>query len=1425
MDTDGSTTPGAPGRDWLAIVRAHREIIKQGEARFYSLSHSNRSRLWTAVADLGETGITGPWTLGPDTLDNPKFIDQIRESDAGSFIGLGCITSRQKQGDDWVDVVQPLYIREVDATVADQNLTVAPESGKWAPTPVLFERIEQVGAGRYDDVESILARALERAQRVVDRDGSDFSPTVIQEILDDFPGLEGRLAPSSTSYVLFVESRAVSDFNLHLMRDYDNLVARLAEDPTDIGGLRVLERLGDVDPTEHEEPSDFIPLNDSQREAVQAILGQEHVTAVSGPPGCGKSQVVQSVLLNAWRLGIRTLFASSNNKAVDVVLERLQRFESDYPVAVRAGNQKHARVYQAMEHASTIVERARRAGATEGSNDRANELRDRRAELEATLRDGVHSTIDQQKKAALNAYAASARTRNEYEQTRSGLMEDLAAIHPDLTTADQAAVEHLATSQWLDERPTVRSTIDEDTRRRHDRTENRRSAESARRQQLARFEFAADGNLAWLASPGSLYEAARWVRRLVSVVEAIPPRDVEAPSWPTEFDKFTSSRQARTQVDEAEGLAAELRANARPASERLKDRDQCRELCQVAEADLHGLGVDAGVDVPIRVLDAWLVEHRTSAAEASDWKARLPFGQCRQSRRRLDAALHGVRDHLPASLWEQVNTAEGSPHATFLPIGEALRSMYTCRTDLVEAEGRLVDTERFVDDRSALAARFGLPPLELVDVDQTWVAHARALEEEAHNARKAQEGWERREQAEQTAATIREIRSELEAKAAASAPWRAFLDGAGQPLRSALRDLDASPTPEVLQVAREVLSGGIVDEFIQAWSSAHRAHGEIEELELEIDEIPTPDQRIRNWWHTRPNSLVDLEPPDDLPDAGHPAVAYAGQLADWLDGWKKFSTATGPELQRRAAEEVERAETELRRAASIVPGELGAALRRLVEEVLGADRAWPIEEVNSLFGQFDPRGLQAAIDAIDAELEAISFADAKQAWLERTTANPDALEATSRLANAYRRNLVVGPKSVGYYEQMLDVLPVWIVTGQSTQSIPLEPEMFDLVVIDEATQCTLTNVIPLLYRAKRIVVIGDSHQLPAIPVISVAQEDALFARNGLDEIDYWLRHNENDAYRVGINCLPGREADVHSLVEHYRSNPLIIGFSNRHIYRDALELRRPLEERTGADYPPGVYLRHVSGHAQRRGTSWVNEPEAEAAVDYVAALLTEPFIANVGIVTPFRPQADRITELLESRGLDAATAATVDAFQGGERDAMVFSPVLARGMLPGTVAFASQENRVNVAVTRAREVLVVVADTDFCKNQDGIIKDLVNYGALVERLRGSSPAELKLFGLLMLANIRCRNYVVIADMEEEFVISGRVSDVAVRVDKADKVVVRVDGEQHKATPAADDARKATLSANGYQVIDFTAAEVLETPDYVLGEIRRTLEGQ
>lgn len=108
---------------------------------------------------------------------------------------------------------------------------------------------------------------------------------------------------------------------------------------------------------------------------------------------------------------------------------------------------------------------------------------------------------------------------------------------------------------------------------------------------------------------------------------------------------------------------------------------------------------------------------------------------------------------------------------------------------------------------------------------------------------------------------------------------------------------------------------------------------------------------------------------------------------------------------------------------------------------------------------------------------------------------------------------------------------------------------------------------------------------------------------------------------------------------------------------------------------------------------------------------------------------------------------------------------------------------------------------------------MVDYCDEIEELRRTSPAEVALFNRLMLEGIDRRTHEVILDMEEDFVIPGRVKDL----------VVRVQGGQHAEHKREDDARKAALAARGFLVLDVSGREVLETPDYVIGRIRDLLD--
>lgn len=95
-------------------------------------------------------------------------------------------------------------------------------------------------------------------------------------------------------------------------------------------------------PATDEEPLiEVLPMNSEQRAAVRAAMSAPH-SVVTGPPGTGKSQVVTNLLINAaWR-GMKVLFASKNNKAVDVVEARVNGF-GNRPVLLRLG----AREYEA----------------------------------------------------------------------------------------------------------------------------------------------------------------------------------------------------------------------------------------------------------------------------------------------------------------------------------------------------------------------------------------------------------------------------------------------------------------------------------------------------------------------------------------------------------------------------------------------------------------------------------------------------------------------------------------------------------------------------------------------------------------------------------------------------------------------------------------------------------------------------------------------------------------------------------------------------------------------------------------------------------------------------------------------------------------------------------------------------------------------
>jgi len=288
------------------------------------------------------------------------------------------------------------------------------------------------------------------------------------------------------------------------------------------------------------------------------------------------------------------------------------------------------------------------------------------------------------------------------------------------------------------------------------------------------------------------------------------------------------------------------------------------------------------------------------------------------------------------------------------------------------------------------------------------------------------------------------------------------------------------------------------------------------------------------------------------------------------------------------------------------------------------------------------------------------------------------------------------------FPKVTKILPCWAVTSLSARGrLPFEPGMFDLVVIDEASQCDIASALPLLFRARRAVIIGDPLQLKHVSTVAPQQDRLLLAAHGLAEGHATWAYSVNSLFDLARSLC--RYDDIVGLRDHHRSHRDIINFSNVHFYRGGLRVATDHEQLNLPQAAgPAVRWINVPGKVTRpSGGGALNPVEAEAVVAEVRKLVVEQgYNGVIGVVTPFRAQANRIRTLVhQDQELSRQLASlqfvvdTVHGFQGDERDVIFFSPVVSMGVGEGTLRFLkTHANLFNVAITRARSLLMVVGD-------------------------------------------------------------------------------------------------------------------------------------
>ena len=408
------------------------------------------------------------------------------------------------------------------------------------------------------------------------------------------------------------------------------------------------------------------------------------------------------------------------------------------------------------------------------------------------------------------------------------------------------------------------------------------------------------------------------------------------------------------------------------------------------------------------------------------------------------------------------------------------------------------------------------------------------------------------------------------------------------------------------------------------------------------------------------------------------------------------------------------------------------------------------------------------------------------------------------------------------FKPLLEAFPCWCVTTYAvSDSLPLKPGMFDVAIIDEASQCDIASCFPILFRAKRAVIVGDDKQLPHLSFLEKAKEQSFLSQYGIPE-KYQLiwRFRTNSMFDL---------ADYYSmnsvmLDEHFRSLPPIINFSNHEFYNDRIRVMR----KDNGDDKVLELVEVLDGKVDFDATR--NLPEIEALVKRLHEIIIEDERKNpdnpvtVGIISPFRAQVEQLKisvskvlsdYMIKKHEIEIGTAHT---FQGDERDIMMISWAVADNSFTQSLMFMQKPNLFNVAITRGRNKVINFVSRNPRELPEGHFRNYVSY---MQEYQNKKDAVLSgeideniyknPFEREVAEKLRELDHKVSAGAD----IAGLSADLFVD----DKFVVEIDGVEDKIKSHISNMKKqAIIERSGYKVKRITYREWQYSPKACLDRV-------
>ena len=284
----------------------------------------------------------------------------------------------------------------------------------------------------------------------------------------------------------------------------------------------------------------------------------------------------------------------------------------------------------------------------------------------------------------------------------------------------------------------------------------------------------------------------------------------------------------------------------------------------------------------------------------------------------------------------------------------------------------------------------------------------------------------------------------------------------------------------------------------------------------------------------------------------------------------------------------------------------------------------------------------------------------------------DSDETPEKLVNEFNKYM----RKSENVRKLQRVFPIIITTCISAHKIGEPEPLFDMTIMDEASQCNVAISLVPIIRGEKLMLVGDPQQLNPVILLGELTNKKLRRRYHVsDEYDY----RENSIYKTYLAC--DAVSDEVLLRNHYRCNKEIIGFNNKKYYNSKLKIQSKSKEPE-----PLVYMDVKSDNTQIKNTS---PAEVEEVVEY--ALLNKD--KSIAVITPFVNQKQLIENAIKQNKLSNLVCGTVHAFQGDEKDVVLFSTAISERTSSGTYNWLKNNKElINVATSRAKEKLVLLTN-------------------------------------------------------------------------------------------------------------------------------------